>query len=226
MGKNSRRRKRKRNRNQALARREAAPGSLLRVRLELEQLELARGHDGLLRGAPEPALIVAVYGTTTEHAHLAGRYLYRFERPGSFPCKVTPRERSQESCLVVVASGAKVVLLALAVEEDSGRGLQSLYAALEPGDDVVLWTPGSVTPAPLHLYEPAPPELGPDLGHRVHLLLDGHDPSEQLPGDDWIDASVLYTSATTQTRRHRLHFRAADGRNDWTAELALTLRRA
>lgn len=198
----------------------------LEVRLHMEPLELARGYDGFLRGAPEPTLLVAVCSTTPEHTRLAARYLYRFERPTSYPCKVSTRDPSRESCVVVVEPGARLVLLTLAVEEDSGRGLQALYSALERSNTVVVWTPEAATPAPLLLHELEPSGLSPNVGHRVHVLLGELDPAAQLDGDDWVDATVLHVTPVVQRRRHRLHVCSADDRNDWTAVLDVAVRRA
>lgn len=234
VGKGSRRRKRKRRKETALARRggaalalgPAAAGSVLRIDLRMEQLELAKGYDGLLRGAPEPTLVVAVFGATAEHVRLVGRFLYRFERPESFPCKVATREPSRESCVVGIQPGARLVLLAVAIEEDSGRGLQATYAALERADAIVVWGSEHGAPLPMHLGELDPQLMPLDLGHRVHVLVDGNDLATQASGDDWVDAVVLHSVPAFQNRRHRLRFCAADGRNDWTAELLLAVRRA
>ncbi len=233
VSKNSRRRRRSRKRQQnalvrardpqtALARR----GAVLQVQPRVERLELAKGYDGFLRGAPEPTLLVAVYGVTGTRARLAGRYVYRFEQPTAYPCKVSTREPSHESCVVVVAEPSdRLVLLVLAIEEDSGRGLQALYAELERADAIVVWPPDTVTPAPLLLGELEPQAMAPDLGHRVHVLLGELDPAAKLEGDDWVDAAVLHAAATTQRKRCRFHLCCANARNDWTAELELIVRR-
>lgn len=234
VGKNSRRRRRQRKRNQtALARRSgdaglarAGVGTVLRVQLRMEQLELAKGYDGFLRGEPEPTLLVAVYSATAAHTRLGGRYLYRFERPSGYPCKVSTREPTRESCTIVVDPGARLVILALAVEEDSGRGLQALYAELERGEGIVVWTADHVAPIPMHLHELDPHSVAPDLGHRVHVLLGERDPSQHLVGDDWVDAAMLHAAPTVQRGLHRLHFCSGDGRNDWTAALEVVVGRA
>jgi hypothetical protein len=236
VGKGSRRRKRRRRKESALARREdttlalppalARPGSTLRIELRMEQLELAKGYDGLLRGAPEPAVVVAVYQATAARTVVAGRYLYRFERPGAFPCKVATRQPSRESCVIAVEPGARLVLLAVAIEEDSGYGLQAIYAELERADAIMVWAADHGPPVPQHLGELEPHELAPDLGHRVHLLIDGLDPTQHLPGDDFVDAALLHGALAVRSQRCRLRFCAVDGRNDWTAELLLALRPA
>jgi hypothetical protein len=233
-----RRRQRRKRKAVALAPREGAAvepagvdagsraGAVLRVQLRMGQLELAKGHDGLLRGEPEPTLLVAVYCATAEHTRLGGRYLYRFECPGGYPCKVSPREPSREACVVEVDPGARLVLLALAVEEDSGRGLQALYAALERGESIVVSASDSTVFIPLHLHECDAPALAPGLGHRVHLSFGEHDPATQTEGDGWVAAVVLHAAPVVQQGLHRLHFRAGDGRNDWTAELEVVVQRA
>lgn len=192
----------------------------------MQQLELARGYDGFLRGMPEPTLLLGVYRVEGSHARVLGRYLYRFERPGGFPAKVAPREASRESLVLVPSAGTRVVVLALAVEEDSGRGLQTLYAALEHGDAVVAWTEHETAPVPMPLCELSAGAMPPDLGQRVHLMIGERDPSIHLQGDDWIDANLLWTSIAPKRCVHRLHFVSTDERNDWTAEVELSVRSA
>lgn len=185
---------------------------------------MAKGYDGLLRGMPEATLLVGLYRVGPAHARLVGRYLYRFERPSEFPTKVGPREASNESLAVPLPRGTRLAMLVLAVEEDSGRGLQSLFAALEPGDAVVAWGDQGLEPA--HLSELCGAGLPADTAHRVHLLLGEHDPSRDLAGDDWIGASLLWTEPAIRRYAHRLCFVSADGRNDWTATVELGLRGA
>lgn len=187
---------------------------------------MAKGYDGLLRGMPEATMIVGLYRVGSAHARLVGRYLYRFEHPKGFPSKVGTREASDEALAVVLPKGTRLAVLALAVEEDGGQGLQTLYAALEPGDGIVAWTDHGPAPEPVHLPEICGRTMPAGQGHRVHVLLGDLDPSRGLPGDDWIDASLLWTEPAVQRRRHRLCFVSADGRNDWTAVVELTLRGA
>lgn len=225
MGKNSRRRRRRRKREQqsrALAL--VGGGSTWRLGLQVRELELAKGYDGLLRGMPEPVLIVGLYRVGSAHARLVGRYLYRFERPGGFPTKVAPRVRSDESLALTLPKNTRLAVLVVAVEEDSGRGLQALYAALEAGDAVVVWTDQGPAPEPVHLPELCARAEAEGVPHRVQLLLGEHDPSRDLQGDDFIDANLLWTAASVGRREHRMHLVAADGRNDWTAIVQLQLR--
>ncbi len=221
-----RQRKRKAKRNNAgtgLARR----GPATRIKLAVEQLELARGHDGLLRGMPEPTMILGIFGLLGTQVRLLGRYLYQFDRPDGFPTKVAPQEASQESVVASLEPGARLALMALAVERDSGRGLQRLFAQLEHGDTVMAWSDAGPVPMPTPLPELCVADrMTPDRGHRIHLMFGDRDPSQELSGDDWIDANLLWTAQRRQRHRHRLHFVSADGRNDWTAELLLTLQGA
>lgn len=192
----------------------------------MQRLELAKGYDGFLRGMPEPTILLGLYRVDGSHARVLGRYLHRFERPGGFPTKVGPEKESRESMVVVPSDDTRLVLLALAIEEDSGRGLQTLYAELEDGDAVVAWTEHEAAPVPTHLPELSAGLIPPDLGHRIHLMFDERDPSVRLDGDDWIDANLLWTSISPKRMVHRLHFVSADGRNDWTAEIELSVRPA
>jgi hypothetical protein len=119
-----------------------------------------------------------------------------------------------------------LVVLALAVEEDSGRGLQALYAALQRSESIMVWASDSTVFIPLHLHELDAPALAPGLGHRVHLSLGEYDPATQIEDDGWVAAVVLHAAPEVQQGLHRLHFCSGDGRNDWTAELEVVVQRA
>ena len=171
-------------------------------------------------------LLVGVYGVDATGVSTCGRFLYRFERPGDLPGKVAPLERSNESVVVPLFDESRVVVVVLAVEEDSGRGLQTLYAELERGEAIVAWDEQSSGVAPVHLSELTAGALAPEVAHRIHLVFEDRDPSRDLRGDDWIGAGLVWAPLEHGQGRHRLHFVAPDGRNDWTAELELTIRRA
>ncbi len=194
--------------------------------MRVHQLEMAKGYDGLLRGMPEPTMLLGIYRVDGGHARALGRYLYRFGRPAEFPTKVMPKVASDEVLAFRPSTDSRIVVLALAVEEDNGRGLQTLFAELEGADGVLAWTDDDVAPVPTHLQELCGGQMPPDRAHRVHLMFGEHDPSRHLDGDDWIDANLLWTSIAIKRIRHRLHFVSADGRNDWTAEVELMVRTA
>ncbi|MBZ0234761.1 MAG: hypothetical protein K8M05_20690 [Deltaproteobacteria bacterium] len=221
-----RRRKERKQRKKTSLARAGRPAPPLRLSVRMEALELATGHDGLLRGAPEPVVVIGVYAAGGDRTRLAGRSVYRFARPGAFPCKVAAREPASDACTLVAAPGDRLVILALAVEEDRGRGVQALFAELERGDGILVWSTDRAMPAPLHLHELEGALVDPDLGHRVELLLGEHDPARHLDGDDWVGAAVLHADLAVRPRRHRLHLRSADGRNDWTAQVEVSVRRA
>lgn len=226
VGRHSRRRRRKRKRKQeqrSLALAHAGGTGSIGVGIQVHRLELAKGYDGLLRGMPEPTLLLGVYRVDGPHVRALGRYLYRFHGPEGFPSKVLPQEASAESLVFLPSTDSRVVLVALAVEEDSGRGIQALYAQLEAGEAMLAWTDDDVAPVPTHLFELSDSAMKPDRGYPVHLLLGDHDPNAHLRGDDWIGANVLWTRISPKRVNHRLHFVSSDGRNDWTAELALTV---
>lgn len=168
-------------------------------------------------------MLLAVYRVDGARVALMARYLYRFTRPAeAFPCKVSPRDDSRESVVVPFDDDTRIVVLALAVEEDNGKGVASLYARLERGEEVIVWTDGETAPVPIHLPELHPDRMVPAMSHRVHLLFGEDDPSK-VRGDDWIGATLVWMNARADSHRHRLHFVAPDGRNDWTASVFLSV---
>ena len=105
----SKRRKRRKNQSQ--------PRGVL---VALNQIEIAKGHDGFLRGNPEPVLIAGLFRIGTS-AHLVSRQIFRFPKIEKLPCVLYgtkdlhlkgPRER-----------GGRHLLLVMAIEEDKEKDI-------------------------------------------------------------------------------------------------------
>ena len=187
------------------------------VRLSLQSLEVARGHDGFLRGKPEPVLLVAAYRTGGKQAaSLVGRLLLRARLAGPIPCN-TPLVQQELHYDARFAPTESIVVLALAIEENSGQGVQALYAALETPGRFVLYDARVPVPVPRALEEWGGVECAAPAAQPVEVLL-GDASLEQWAGsDEYIAAAAL--SVSTQARSDevwRLPFIARDARNDWT----------
>ena len=170
MSKQSRTRKKPRAKGVA-----AADGDTLRrtIRLTLETLEIARGHDGLLRGKPEPALLIAVYRTNGAlPASLVGRLLVRAPLVGDLPCTVALGQRELRYD-ARFASSERIVVLVFAVEEDTGEGVAALYAAFETPAEFLLYAAKEAIPSPLGLDEWARNECAPPCARSVEVLFGG-----------------------------------------------------
>src|SRR5688572_25110651 len=91
--------------------------------VRVESLEITRGHDGLLRGKPEPVLLLAVYRMAeVGGAMLVGRLLRRMRVEQAPPCvlDVPSAELRYDTRL---RGNERFALLLLAVEEDDGGGV-------------------------------------------------------------------------------------------------------
>jgi hypothetical protein len=187
-----------------------------RLRIELKQLELARGHDGFLRGAPEPVLVAGTYLIEQDAIHVLARSVCRVFPPNRFPCAVAPREPELVARWVHYRHPAYIAVLVVAVEEDGGLDVQRVYAALERRAALTVWPQDEAVPAPVGLE-------GLEEGQaRVNIMIDGADLAEPCESDNWVDAAALVVRARSpQTLTRRLPLVSADGRNDWTAELGL-----
>jgi hypothetical protein len=190
------------------------------LQLELERIELARGHDGFARGAPEPSVVLAVYRCASDAATLVARSVHRFRSPGPHP-EVIEANGAQLEAVIPRVEGMRILVLALAFEEDSGRGIQSAYCGLAQPETLSLWADGDGDPEPRSLAAwtmlpaPAPPDT-----QSVHLLLDGRDLRDATEGDDWIGASAFHVADEQLPRLvRRMRFVSPDDENDWTAVL-------
>jgi hypothetical protein len=182
--------------------------------LRLESLEMARGHDGPLRGAPEAAVILAILGCSASHATLLDRRIARFPPPRDVPCTMRPRE-SVVMAPMLDEADTHALVLAIGVEVDDGRDLERIFGALEDAD---AWTAARLdddVPLRAALGSLATVAVGRTL--RVGLALAG-EAIEDGRFDDVVGASLTSLPAHTRTRRDaRLGLRSPDARNDWTA---------
>lgn len=212
-----RKRKRRGNKSQALV---LASRQHYKLRLRPGELELARGHDGLLRGYPEPVFLVAVYDVrAAKRCQLLARAAFRYDKVTELPGLVQPRDGGGVAGLRVAGEVA-VVVLAIAVEQDSSRDIQKLYVQLEQPDAIVAW-PTTGVPETIEQLAESLPREDPTA---VEIKLGGRYPSEWFRSDDFISAAAA--CATISRHRPRdfdFPARSADGRNDWRARVSLRL---
>jgi hypothetical protein len=192
------------------------------LRLTVETLEVARGHDGFLRGKPEPVLLIAAY-RTNGHApvSLVGRLLVRAEVRRDMPCSVhlAEQELRYDARFAITE---RIVVLAFAVEENSGDGVQALYTAFETPEQILLYDALDSVPAPRGLDDWTREECSPPAAPAVEVLLASARLEELTGSDQYIAASAF--SVSTQARTDevwRLPFVARDARNDWTLVLRM-----
>ena len=159
----------------------------------VDALEIARGHDGLFRGHPDPMLIVGAYWHDT------------------LPACSLPRG----------ATGTYVVLV-LAVEENDGKGVGELFAAVErPG----LLQVSSLERTDIDTFNLAaiPRVREWSVPQAVHLLAGGSAASSLCKSDTLVGASTFWmpARAPAQPASYRVPFRSEDRKNDWTALLTI-----
>jgi hypothetical protein len=192
------------------------------VHLTLESLELARGYDGFLRGNPEPDLLVAAYRTNGPAlASLVGRLLVRAELKSELPCSL-PLSQQEIRYDARFAVTERIVVLVFAVEEDSGKGVQALYAAFEIPEQLSLYNESEAMPVPRGLDEWARDEYLAPMAPPVEVLVSAGSAEQLACTDDYIAASAF--SVSTQARSDevwRLPFVSRDARNDWTLVLRM-----
>ena len=202
-----------------------SPLARSRIRINFEHLELAKGHDGFMRGKPEPTLILGVYLIEGSRLRLLARTIMHFGTiTKRFPCTIKRFNSLLPNRYYEHQSGAHFAVLAMAIEEDRGDDVQHLYAILDRAHALTVWSPEAVMPAPMHLHELPLDDESWWSPHRVHVMVDGQTVGERCEGDDWVDAALtIISTEIQQTRGHRMHFRSGDDRNDWTAELSVTV---
>ncbi len=181
--------------------------------LRLDSLEIARGHDELLRGAPEPVILIAVFGCRLGSARLLDRRVVHVRTPRVMPCTLRPIE-SVVMAPLLAAGETQALVMAVGIERDGGRDVERIFGALEDCDRLSAWSTADHEPSPRHLEEVAATSV--DRTMRVSLLVDGM-PIEHGTSDDVVGASLTSLDASTPVRRDaRFALVSFDGRNDWT----------
>jgi hypothetical protein len=194
----------------------------------VDKLEIARGHDGILRGPPDPVLAIAVYVGDAATFRLLGRSLHKFHPRDSFPASVPPDREALPTGAIDVETGFRYVALAVALEEDGGVDVQRVFGALEHHRMLSVWAPHGAEPEPFSLSTlPETPEWGVPV--EIDLCIDGVSLSSSCASDKLIGAvcwtmsprAELPTSAY-RASLYRLPFLSADRKNDWTALVAIS----
>jgi hypothetical protein len=187
------------------------------ARLTLHTLEVARGHDGFLRGKPEPALLVAAYRSNGSlPASLVGRLLLRAQLKSDIPCSVPLGERELRYD-ARFALAERLLLLVFAVEENSGEGVAALYAAFEQPAQLLIYDTNESVPSPSTLEEWLKRQCRAPSAHPTELLFGGESLENMTGSDQFIAASAFSVSAHARSDdAWRLPFIGRDQRNDWT----------
>ncbi len=147
------------------------PQRVSTLAVSLPRLTIAKGHDGLFRGSPEPTLLVGVFLTDEgpRPARTIARGIWRFQSPSSYPSEVATKGDGKVKAELVVARPGHVAVLAVAVEEDAGSDIRDIFAAMEDAARFERWRCDDKIPTPLEL-----PELTDQFAQpcSVHLQLD------------------------------------------------------
>lgn len=192
-----------------------------RMQIELTALDLARGHDGLLRGAPEPVVLFAAFLLDAARPPKPlGRAFARFAPKDRFPAVIPPIEKAVIRGRARSNSLARVVLLGIALEEDSGKDIERVYARLSDGKGLRVWEPEDAIPAPAAIGELTGWALSPaPHSARVHVVEEGADLQDICKEDELIGACAIVLAPRRSEERYYLGFTSPDGKNDWTASL-------
>ncbi len=191
------------------------------LRLDIARLELACGHDGFLRGAPEPVLLAGLYAADNQGLHLLGRGISRFAVPNRFPCEVEAAEASVIRYAARLEEDQRAVALLIALEEDSGEDLARVYAALERAGDLAVCPIDTAVPTPEPLAALAEGSAGWRRARLADLLLNGAQFDATCGRDKWVGAVAFASGPSELGQEMRAHFRSDDGLNDWTALVTL-----
>jgi len=179
-------------------------------RLRIDACDVAREHDGLLRGRADPAFIVAAFDTSGQRAQLVARRLLRVaitRSPGIAPVEPAVELKGK------LRDGRGLVVV-IALEEDDGADVERLYASMSEPSRFCLWRDAR-EPAPQTFHELAS-SLEDWMPAKVGVLLDQVDLSKVCRVDGFVGAAAAAFTPAASGREIRLQTSSDDGRNDWT----------
>jgi len=202
----------------------AVPLRLPRLQIAVERIEIASVHDGFLRGAPEPCILVGCYSLDDAEAVSLGRAIYRFALDRPAPSAIAPRERILDLPVLIERFPIRICILLLAFEENGGSDIRSSYRDLADPGAFFVWSSNQMEPDPLPMRDHAS-LLRPNHCNRVQILRDGEPLHAAIDDDTWVGAvsSAIEFIRPEQESVLRYHTRSADGRNDWLTELSFRL---
>jgi hypothetical protein len=194
------------------------------VEILLSEVELTRGHDGLLRGSAEPSFVFGVYSIRPGEAQLVGREIVRLGTVSTYPIRLSlGRELVRRRLFRSSSDEARptLAILAVAIEEDSGADVRTVFGELEHPELLSFWNPRVTMPEPRSLDEIAMSStIDEPAAIPIGILREGRG-LEQIEHDDWIGAAIAFVRVEPMFRQVELRFAfaARDAKNDWTAVL-------
>ena len=217
-----RKRKNRKRKERSRERRDRKPyrGS---ISLWAGELAIARGHDGLLRGQPEPVVILAAYDCSDATPRPVHQHLVRFHRPRRMPGISEPMKQERQTSHILVPKGADIAILALALEQDGGQGALNLFSMLRDHRQVIAWPTDQPHhfPCPLSTYA----KSLPSDGEQSECMIDDNTFADLCRGDDYVGASVFYRRTESPCKEILTSRIASEDRhNDWTIRFQLSIR--
>ena len=191
--------------------------------VNLTGVELRSGHDGLLRGHPEPVILWAALALVPSGAGLLQVVRRELKASGGYPCRV-PIANPALLQVKLPPGCARLLLLGLAFEEDNGADVKRLGAELANTGQWSVRAGDSRMAAPFRLHELAlMPVHEPPDAHAVRLSLHDEDVADLCHGDDWVGGSMVLLPGDRGVTRWSMRFTSDDRRNDWLAQLAVRI---
>ena len=193
-----------------------------RLGLWLGDMERGRGYDGVLRGKPEPVVLLAAFDCTDGTPRPVHQHLVRFYRPHRIPGRVEAKKQERHLSRTPLPRGANLALLAIAMEEDNGQGILNLYSVLRDHQQLIAWPTNQPDhfPCPLPAYAVG---LGAE-GVQTELMIDNDTLGDLCKGDNYVGTSVFFRRVDDRIKDVvTCRIVTEDRRNDWHLKLQLTV---
>lgn len=194
-----------------------------RFSAQLRSVTFHRGHDGFLRGKPEPVLLFAAFADARRIGSVARRVLHV---RGRYPvvCGVDDPNLFSGT---VSRGQSRIVVFGLGLEYDSGKDIAELCQAMAEPEPWKVWAADSALAAPFSL-----PELNlldpftPPRATTMNVRLGRDNLADRCTEDDWVSgAAIVLDAQRPSCEDWEVAFSSADKKNHWVAKLRLRVQK-
>lgn len=195
------------------------------LRAKMTRIEFATATDGPMRGRPDPAILLALFHVEDGKSGLIGRLLWRVKMSSEAPFVARPTEALLEVPCSMDQLPARVVVLAVGIEENAGRGVTEAYQQLEDAEQTMLSRLSHAEAATESVAEFAGGEGPHARGEAVLPIVDGSPLPDRMDDDTWVGASASVVELSPANLEDVLQFRlCTDPKvNDWRATVCFSV---
>lgn len=203
----------------------ASASALLRLRVVLETLEFASAEAGFMQMTPDACFLIGAYVLRNGEIEALARAAYRRSVREGRPCTLRANDVLFDVVLSPQELPLRALLFVLAIEENGGRDVASVYRDLLEPEAFRIWSARDKVPNPLQVREWFRDESdasGRCGSEAVDVLYHDEPIADRLSSDSWVGAAAAQFIFVErgEFRAGRFHVVSEDRGNDWLVQLS------